>query len=28
MYADEDMFSHIKVELEKLQALVIKPIID
>jgi glucuronokinase len=28
MYADEDMFSRLKVELEKLQAVVIKPIID
>jgi glucuronokinase len=28
MYADEDMFSRLKIELEKLQALVIKPIID
>lgn len=28
MFADEDMFSRLKVELEKIQAVVIKPIID
>ena len=28
MYADEDMFSRLKVELEKLKAVVIKPLID
>lgn len=28
MYVDEDMFSRLKVELEKLQAVVIKPLID
>jgi glucuronokinase len=28
MYTDEDMFSRLKVELEKLQAVLIKPVID
>jgi glucuronokinase len=28
MYTDEDMFSRLKMELEKLQAVVIQPIID